>query len=162
MYYNLNNYKSNKNRLNSNIYIHTYYVREQRGGLLKHTKLISDYKIGISFFSFWKKRKMLNKKCRKVNPTKVLRSPFKVSPLPDYDMRIYPTPANQLLHRLTGSQSIWNSATRKGPDSSHQYSSRVLPQKLAHLGAYHSHYPTRLGIWYGIPETVPRAKCLLN
>ena len=71
---------------------------------------------------------MLDKKCRKVNPTKVLRSPFKVSPLPDYDMRIYPTPANQLLHRLTGSQSIWNSATRKGPDSSHQYSSRVLPR----------------------------------
>ena len=26
-----------------------------RGDLLKHTKLISDYKIGISFFSFWKK-----------------------------------------------------------------------------------------------------------
>ena len=40
----------------------------------------------IFFFSFWKK--MLDKKCRKVNPTKVLRSPFKVSPLPDYDMRI--------------------------------------------------------------------------
>ena len=31
---------------------------------------------------------MLDNKCRKVNPTKVLRSPFKVSPLPDYDMRI--------------------------------------------------------------------------
>ena len=56
------------------------------------------------------------KKTKKSQPHQGVKASFKVSPLPDYDMRIYPTPVNQLLHRLTRSQSIWNSATRKGSD----------------------------------------------